>query len=463
MNDLVFHSDEPVLDDYLQHGEHIKRLGNMIQTCKPPFVLGIHGDWGAGKTSFLKKLHVYLAAQDSGYEDALVKGKVLWGNDWGRQKRTLETIWFDAWRYQFDNNPIIALLHEIRTHFTWRQKLVGKTGKLSFAALMSLEGITKWVGAQPGKVIEADEKWERERLEDALPSEVCREQLNYAISTILPKGKDRLVIFIDDLDRCSGQVAFRLLETIKIYLSIPSCVFVLGLDWLNVQRAVAAEFRKNKIVEDERESMLYAKDYLSKLCQMVEPLPLLTDSSSYLNHLTKASVFQTQFDGKDNSIPRWLDIAKEFNLLPQNPRKIKAFINSFGLYLNQLRPLLEESNIDLNYKFALIIAYLKLNETAIFRLLEAENSFWERLVEFCSMGSSSRESDHEVFDGRILADSVITSDSTVTPEPDYKSAFRDPADERVFRPARLIRNYVNFEGGPSDNMLQVYVNLRKVK
>ena len=46
-------NDEPTLADRLGRYAVVKRIGDAIATCDPPLVLGIHGDWGAGKTSFL--------------------------------------------------------------------------------------------------------------------------------------------------------------------------------------------------------------------------------------------------------------------------------------------------------------------------------------------------------------------------------------------------------------------------
>jgi len=41
---------------------------------------------------------------------------------------------------------------------------------------------------------------------------------------------DRMVIFIDDLDRCLPEVALQVLEALKLYFNIDGVAFVLGID-----------------------------------------------------------------------------------------------------------------------------------------------------------------------------------------------------------------------------------------
>ncbi|HIJ64991.1 MAG TPA: hypothetical protein HPP77_03495 [Candidatus Hydrogenedentes bacterium] len=47
-----YQNDEPTLDDGLDRLGLVRRVGDMVATCKPPYAVGIHGDWGCGKTSF---------------------------------------------------------------------------------------------------------------------------------------------------------------------------------------------------------------------------------------------------------------------------------------------------------------------------------------------------------------------------------------------------------------------------
>jgi len=77
-----YHSDEPTFEDEIGHAPHVKDVGKKILSCKPPYVLRIHGDWGAGKTSFLKKLCLLLSGDKSGCEHAKGLGRKLWGGDY---------------------------------------------------------------------------------------------------------------------------------------------------------------------------------------------------------------------------------------------------------------------------------------------------------------------------------------------------------------------------------------------
>lgn len=248
----------------------------------------------------------------------------------------------------------------------------------------------------------------------------------------------------------------------KIYLSIPSCIFVLGLDWQNIKRAVAAELLSTGIVgkENRDEALIQAADYLNKLCQTVYPLPLLASPVAYLRNLMQASVFQNPDNGQLDA--RWIDTMLRFDLLPRNPRKIKAFANGLALYLTQLRPVLDAAGKDLDVHLALIVAYLKLNEDRVFRILESRPGFWNEMVRFCRLADAAPDI-HEVFHGRALPDTPHIPAAAVLGEEwnvaEYTPAFTDPADGRVFRAAPAIRAW-QAGNPPTNDEFIWYLHLR---
>jgi len=291
---------------------------------------------------------------------------------------------------------------------------------------------------------------------------LCRDLLDDAIRTLLgPKKDRRLVVFIDDLDRCTRPVAFRLLEALKIYLSIPSCVFVLGLDWRTIRQAVAAEMMKTEIDDKERRGdvvLLRADDYLDKLCQAVHRLPLMADAEPFLTDLTHSTEFEQPKE--------WVNQILQYNLLPANPRKIKSFVNGLIVYVGQLRKAVAG---ELDRDLALIVAYLKLYEDRVFRILESNVGFWDEIVRFCKTGASDPETGearrdvHDVFQSRKLPDSPVFPDVPIEGEEfkpvHYQPLFPDPADERVFRAAKLIREWSK-KTSLTNNLFRQYIQLR---
>ena len=52
----------------------------------------------------------------------------------------------------------------------------------------------------------------------------------------------RLIVFVDDLDRCLPEKAIEVLEAIKLFLEVPGVVFVLGMDREVVERGIEARY-----------------------------------------------------------------------------------------------------------------------------------------------------------------------------------------------------------------------------
>ena len=174
------HNDEPTLHDTLDREGLIQEVSNAIISCKPPQVFGIHGDWGLGKTSFLHQLQWHLTCEcPQQPESATKEMEKVPKKGQGSHKDTIHAVWFDAWRYQNEIAPVVALLHEMRAQLSWKHRISGSTARLAQvttrAALLSMEEVTKKIGFQYSKFREANREWENENLAAALPSHMLRE------------------------------------------------------------------------------------------------------------------------------------------------------------------------------------------------------------------------------------------------------------------------------------------------
>ena len=178
-------------------------------------------------------------------------------NSWLKENGLpIHCIWFNPWQYQNDPNPLIPLLHEIRAQFNAWRKAQGKAGKTVKVAVESgLELISNMLGFSASKAREIGERVENENLETITDAQRFNLLFEQAVKLLLgrsPEDKEtklqrlrpdrvqtgRLVIFIDDLDRCRDDQVLKLLEAIKLYLSTRHCIFVLGIDRSAVERAV---------------------------------------------------------------------------------------------------------------------------------------------------------------------------------------------------------------------------------
>ena len=102
-------------------------------------------------------------------------------------------------------------------------------------------------------------------------------------------GKDlpdkRLVFFIDDLDRCEPEKAIEVLEAIKLFLSNPNTVFVLGVDDQVIYNGLKKRYgdwltqqASNNGNQTSDEIRPYHLEYLEKIIQLPFTLPALTDT-----------------------------------------------------------------------------------------------------------------------------------------------------------------------------------------
>ena len=94
------------------------------------------------------------------------------------------------------------------------------------------------VKALRDQVRKATANFERERIESL---EKFRKDFKDLLETYIYK-RGCLVIFVDDLDRCLPEKAVEVLEAIKLFLDVPGCIFVLGIDHGVIERGIRLRY-----------------------------------------------------------------------------------------------------------------------------------------------------------------------------------------------------------------------------
>ena len=440
----MMHNDEPTLIDALDRMSLIKEIGQAIVNCTPPQVFGIHGDWGLGKTSFLHQVQLYLTAEcPQQSKEEITKANMQVNADY---KRVVQAVWFDAWRYQHEDAPIVALLQEMRSQLSWScQKIRSAERNTEIAvrgALLSIEELTKKIGFQYSKFRDASREWEDRNLAVSLPSHTLREHLREAIGKLLPKSRPRdavqprVVVFIDDIDRCEPKVAYRLLEGLKIYLTLDNCVFILGMNQKAVEEAISSQMgaipleNPSDTATDLGRIRLRASAYMEKLCQNVWQLPAVRSPTQVLQHMLETTV-----EGEETRelIGRALEGT---SCLPSNPRRLKGLSNLIGRLASRL-PQEAEANdqaMIIETQMLLIVAYIYQFHTDLYVRWEAELKFYNKILDWC-LGA---EPDIPILKFLVLPNRIVREDKAATPSTERESTYPDPTETDVFWIQSLI-------------------------
>lgn len=476
---LPTHHDRATFFCELRRDDLVEQVAREIAEGEAPLVFGIHGDWGSGKTSFLCQLANELSEQCPIHRDAEKPKRRLTDID------NVFTVWFEAWRYQYEPAPVVALLQEICRQLPMHKKIATGMRKWSevitkgvFGAVdevsVELDAAPLGIGGKGGvklknpvyKVHEAVEDWEKERLSSRLTSDHARGLLTDAIKQLLggtDKDQRRVCVIIDDLDRCDPAAALKLLEGIRIHLSLPRCVFVLGVNIYQIQRALAPLLPGATEKANPAEQRAEAAEYLEKLCNFTWklPFPVAADRAALL------ALWIQDPPGCDAKrtvqLPKALRlrlaaVAEEFDCLPANPRKIKSLANTVRQLAARAWPVqaadrefvVAAGRIDDAADALLIAASIDQFHPELLRYLQTYPEAWTELINWLNGKSKLPEYSD-------LAHVFSELQRSAVPDRDEKNPtaasgppipiYPDPVHLSVFRIHRLLREAT----GPSRN------------
>lgn len=285
-----------------------------------PVTFGLFGDWGGGKTSILKILKKDLEGE--------------------QYKKETIVIYFDGWIFEGYDDAKSALMQEITTQLVDHESLanevkenVKEKAKKVFKSIKWLRAL-KWGATNlviPGVAAYATGGFSlipfllgklREN-KDTLVEKVTGEEGEKFIEDILKTnpaepdyssvrefregfselieatGKKRLVVLIDDLDRCSPKRIVENLEAIKLFLNVDKTAFVIAADKAIITDAVYSVYTTslgNRTLEEKKD---LGRDYLEKLIQVPYSLPRLStmEVESYINMLLcKSCLKESEFE-----------------------------------------------------------------------------------------------------------------------------------------------------------------------
>lgn len=284
-------------DDTLGIENYVKGLEKFVLSCPTPMSIALQGDWGTGKTSFLHSMK----------------------SDFEKENKNIKTVYFNTWQYsQFKMSDdlyssfisnIVTALGEGSEAQEGIKEVVQSVLKISkfFAKNYIKEKVNIDINAIEKELISR----EMERVQTV-------HGLKEQFAKIVDKAKGeegRVVVFVDDLDRLNPEIAVELLEVMKLFMDVPSCVFVLAIDYEVVVSGVRKKFGKD--MSEEK-----CRSFFDKIIQLPFRMPV----DSY--HIEK--MLQKILNGELKDYIGVISILIK-NTLGANPRTLKRLSNSFFL------------------------------------------------------------------------------------------------------------------------------------
>ncbi|MEU3641738.1 P-loop NTPase fold protein [Lentzea sp. NPDC034063] len=353
--------DQPTGKDKLGFDKFVGPFAARIATTNragTPWTIGVYGEWGSGKTSFLMMIDEALTA------------------------RGVRPIWFNAWKYVREENLWAALIERIiteaklsvpwyrrpwaRLRVWWRSidfragawelcrktfVLLFRVGLLAVLILMAvslvpvpsnpvanelaglpvlsspvgrvLVGLFAGLGSKPDALLKlfdiklgADltkfRRRQAHREQAALLDDFNRE---FRAVLDVVYGSKPLVVIIDDLDRCLPEQTLQIVETVKLVLDEPGCVFLLAVDREIIEQAIAVKYKD--LHTGGRE---LGETYFEKVVQLPYSLPPAAE--------TRVEEFIRSLSD-DSDVHDCVPILR--GSAPYNPRRIKRSVQAFSL------------------------------------------------------------------------------------------------------------------------------------
>lgn len=366
-----------------------------------PATIGVYGDWGSGKSSLIK-----LAINDFEENEDIV------------------CLNFNAWLFESYEDAKASLLGSILDKICEEKTLTQKATdivnglyksidklklfKKSFLFGMDIAttgGLFSALSILLNESVKEDHTKIKDKIKENIKDEMKENSIRNDIKEfrkqfddLLEETKiDKLIIFIDELDRCSPDTILSTLEAIRLFLFTGNTVFIIGADERQIAYAV-----KNKFKEIKGQEIDIGKEYLEKLIQYPIRIPRLNSKEMefymmclLLQKKLESDKFAELIDYLNNEKrERFLDFNVDYELLANfdkdvaddtrdeitiakqlspilsaglngNPRQCKRFLNS----LSMREKMASFRNVDLDRKVLAKIMLLEYFKPVLFETI----------------------------------------------------------------------------------------------
>lgn len=405
--------------DYLDYGYIVDIMTDTINDKKLlPSCIGLYGDWGSGKSSLMHMCIKKLKEQKDdtvcllfngwlyeSYDDAktAILSSIL---DGIKENRTLEGTALEIIRTLYQSIDKFKLIKG-GIKFGVDLALTGGIGSIANLTMKSvIKESKKVLGEVNEETVIKDIK---ERLDYKELREDIKEFRKKFAQLVEEAGIEKLVIFVDELDRCSPNTILDTLEAMRLFLFAGKVAFVIGADERHVTYAIKTKFKDIQGI-----NMDIGKEYQEKLIQYPIRIPSMNkDETEFyiLCLLAENELNQQDFDNflsylQEKRVEKPLEFSIDMATLKRYDDRISTKLNESLILSKQLSGILSSglngnprqckrflNMMDMRRKMAQFKKII-LNSQILAKIMEVEYfnpSLFRKMVELLGQNSLETE------------------------------------------------------------------------
>lgn len=252
--------------DLLSRKDSVIQFAEFLKSPYCPTSIAVNGEWGSGKTFFVKQTAYHLSTLEDASDKCL-------------------TVYYDAWENDNECDPIISIVDCIaRVAGEEDGKHIGElVFEIAEATLDNplLRGIKVLRERQKENEAESDFVYSK----TAPTNTQIKNKLKALFDEIINEHGERLILFVDELDRCKPDFAVRVLERLKHYFTIDDrvkIVFSVNINQLEhtIKHFYGDDFDSHR--------------YLDRFFDMVLPIPE-AETTLYIARYMNRNVMSDDF------------------------------------------------------------------------------------------------------------------------------------------------------------------------
>ena len=408
----LFDPDEPVenvSEDRFDHKYFVDALKYIILNCGAPLNIALYGKWGVGKSSILnffdenirhnkdlntkfnfviidvwkfspsilKQEFLYALNRklDKSIQSERIEGK-LWHYHEKESLTTPKISWSSKfmWMWIAFYAAIIVVplvfAHHLDSIFgnaaVNTSSLVASMIPVFVVVISTLREISKSISKSGRTLIPRIES--HAQFQDLFKEMIDR------------NNHKKLIIAVDNLDRCDNESVISILNMIKTFLSDPRCVFIVSCD----QDAIIKHLQQNKGKFEKYD----AKEFLTKFFQVSLHIPNQIKGQLYSYAKSQLEIFVSDI----NLDPNVADVFA--NAITKNPRKIRQFVYNFAIAykmaaMKEDKGSIAKNTVTGNTAFLAKVTVLREEWPDFFSSLEKNPTLLDAVQEFIDAGRSS--------------------------------------------------------------------------